>query len=268
MAADPEIETKAPSLKDLIKLIETLRGADGCPWDRKQTPRSMLVYLIEEIYELADAVDAEDPTEICEELGDVLFHIFFMAGMFQEKGDFSIEDVARINVDKMIRRHPHVYGTTEIDGPESVIQNWQKIKLSEKSTARKHSVLDSVPTRLPALMRAYSISDRAAKAGFEWNKTSEVLQRLQEQLNELKAGLSVQHQESAEQALGDLLFTLIHFARLVKIHPESALRGSVKRFEKRFKRMEKIISDSGRDLENLDPKQKDLVWQAVKKVVT
>jgi tetrapyrrole methylase family protein/MazG family protein len=268
MAADPEIKKKASSLAGLIQLIETLRGANGCPWDRKQTPRSMLVYLIEEIYELVDAVETESPPEIREELGDVLFHIFFMARLFQEKGDFSIEDVARMIVDKMIRRHPHVFGTTEIDGPEDVIQNWQKIKLSEKNPARKHSILASVPTKLPTLMRAYSISDRAAKAGFDWNQTSEVLQRLEEQLNEMKAGFSGQDPESAERQLGDLLFTLIHFARLAEIHPESALRGSVKRFEKRVRQMERIVADSGRDLENLDPQQKALVWQEIKKIET
>ena len=140
----PEIKEKKSSLQDLIKLIESLRGPDGCPWDRKQTPQSMVVYLIEEIYELAEAIESENLDEICEELGDVLFHIFFLARMFQETGSFSIDDVARNITRKMTRRHPHVFGTDTVNSTDDIVQNWQKIKLSENNKPNKGSIISGV----------------------------------------------------------------------------------------------------------------------------
>jgi tetrapyrrole methylase family protein/MazG family protein len=255
-----EIKEKKPFLTDLVKLIESLRGPHGCPWDRKQTPRSMVVYLIEEIYELVDAIETDNMDEICEELGDVLFHVFFLARMFQEAGFFSVDDVARDITRKMTRRHPHVFGTDVVNSTDEVVQNWQRIKLSEKNKAKKESILDTIPTKLPALMRAYMISDRTSKAGFEHKAILGHLNETVKHLTASKSTLPDSEKEPAEQQLGDVLFEIVNFARGAGIHPETALSGSVKRFEERFKRMEKRIRESGKKIQDISQDEKDRIW--------
>ena len=220
---DPELNIKKSPITCLIKLIESLRGPDGCPWDKKQTPQSMVIYLIEEVYELADAIRSENPDEISEELGDVLFHIFFLARMFQEGGEFSIDDVAAMITRKMIRRHPHVFGNHKVDNAVDVVQNWHKIKQSEKNKAGKDSILDSVPSKLPALMRAYMIADRASKAGIDQHSTSHLMEDLEAKLEELKSSLSSQDKKRIDRQCGDFLFTVVNFVRSVGIHPETSL---------------------------------------------
>lgn len=258
---DPELKEKSFALFDLIKLVESLRGPNGCPWDRKQTPRSMLVYLIEELYELADAIETENPDDICEELGDVLFHVFFMARMFHEMGHFSIHDVAAAITEKMIHRHPHVFGTTTLDDADDVVKNWHKIKLSEKTNAAKDSVLDSVPSKLPPLLRAYILLERAARAGFDWNNVLGDQGESEKELSKLRLALSGGEQNMTDREVGDLLFMLVQFAQRVNIHPETALAGSLKRFEMRFKRFEKRILESGRDLEDIPDAEKRVIWE-------
>jgi MazG family protein len=262
---DPELNKKKSPINDLINLIESLRGPSGCPWDKKQTPESMVIYLIEEIYELADAIRSENPAEISEELGDVLFHVFFLARMFQEGGDFSIEDVAGMITQKMIRRHPHVFGTHKIKNADDVVQNWQKIKLSEKRSADKDSILDSVPANLPALLRAYMISDRTFKAGIEQHSPSEWLVELETKLDELKSSLDTRNQKRINRQCGEFLFAFVKFVRSVGVHPETSLAGSVKEFEERFKRVEKQTTGSGRKLEDLSQIEKDQIWEKSKK---
>ena len=258
---DSKLNGKNDTLFDLIKLVESLRGPDGCPWDRKQTPRSMLVYLIEELYELADAIETGNPDDICEELGDVLFHVFFMAMMFHEMGHFSIHDVAAGITDKMIRRHPHVFGTTTIDDADDVVQNWHKIKLSEKSDADKDSIVDSVPSKLPPLLRAYILLERTARAGFDWNSVLANRGKDQQALSKLQLALSGAERNMTDREVGDLLFLMVKFAKRVNIHPETALAGSLKRFEMRFKRFEKRILESGRDLEDIPDAEKKAIWE-------
>ena len=261
----PQLNKEKSSIYDLINLIESLRGPDGCPWDRKQTPQSMVIYLIEEIYELADAIRSENPDEISEELGDVLFHVFFLARMFQESGEFSIEDVARMITEKMIRRHPHVFGAHKIKNTDDVVQNWQKIKLSEKNKSGKNSILDSIPTNLPALMRAYMIADRTSKAGIEQHSTSQWLLQLETKLEELKSSLSAPDEKRIDQQSGDFLFTFVKFVRSVGVHPENSLAGSAREFEGRFKQVEKQITASGRKLEDVSKTEKDQIWEKSKK---
>jgi len=154
------------ALDELYRLVKTLRGKNGCPWDKQQTPQTVSLYLIEEVFELADAIETGNSDQICEELGDVLFHIVFIAGMFQERGEFDLSRVAQTITEKMIRRHPHVFGDQTVNNSEEVIQNWHKIKLNEKKSSPKQSLLDSVPSKLPALMRAYRIQDRVANFYF------------------------------------------------------------------------------------------------------
>ncbi|UCF89907.1 MAG: nucleoside triphosphate pyrophosphohydrolase [Desulfobacterales bacterium] len=259
-----KLEPEISPLNALITLIETLRGGSGCPWDKKQTPHTMAVYLIEEMYELVHAIDSGSPQEVCEEMGDVLFHIFFIARLFQEKRHFTIQDVARQCTEKMIRRHPHVFGTTRVSSSDEVTQNWHRIKAKEKKGRTEDSVLDSVPANLPALMRAYRISDRAAGTGFDWDDPSDVWDKLEEELEELKSALARKDKDEVTNEFGDVLFTLTNVARFAKIHPETALAEAVKKFETRFRQMEEIIARSGRPMEAVSPNEKDRIWEHVK----
>ena len=224
-------------------LVESLRGQPGCPWDKKQTPKSMLIYLIEEMYELADAIESNHAEEVREELGDVLFHIVFITYLFHEKGHFSIYDVALDITEKMIRRHPHVFGTARVDNTDQIRQNWYQIKQNEKKPSKKESVLDSVPINLPALMRAYRIGERTARSGFEWEDRESLLDKLSSEFDQLKYSIENDQKDQISNNFGKLLFSLVNLARLLTIHPETALSGAVKAFEKRFRTMEKEVSE-------------------------
>jgi len=262
-----ELDQTSSFLAELIGLVKTLRGKHGCPWDKKQTPRDVSVYLIEEVFELADAIEDGHPEQIREELGDVLFHIVFIARMFQERGEFDLSDVAQTITEKMIRRHPHVFGEENVTSSEEVVVNWHKIKLSEKKSTAKQSSLDSVSVKLPALIRAYRISDRAAKSGFDWAEVDKDLEDVKQKLGGLKTILNNQNNVHVSQIFGDLLFILVNIARLAKIHPETALAGSNKRFELRFRKMEIMVSKSERIFENMSASDKALIWEKVKKIV-
>jgi tetrapyrrole methylase family protein/MazG family protein len=260
-------------INSIIDLIERLRGENGCPWDRKQTPKTIAVYLIEEVYELVDAIESGDPTGVCEELGDVLFHILFLSSLFREMGHFDIKDVVELNIEKMTRRHPHVFGNERVDGVEEVRARWHQIKKEEKSLAKEVSILDSVPSGFPALMRAYRISERAAKTGFDWNDIPDVMQKVEEEWSEFKALLERENRSPIDQDLlelefGDVLFTLVNVARFAQIHPETALRNSTKKFETRFKYMEKLITESRRNIESVSQEEKDELWEVAKAKLT
>jgi tetrapyrrole methylase family protein/MazG family protein len=234
-----QIKSETDSVKALVALVESLRGEHGCPWDKKQTPRTMLIYLIEEVYELADAIEVNRAEDVQEELGDVLFHIIFITRLFQEAGNFSIYDVARDITAKMIRRHPHVFGTARVDNTDEVRQNWHKIKQDERKKGSKKSVTDSVPKKLPALMRSYQICERTARSGFDWGDTENLLSKLESGLSQLKQTLRHNEKDRISKEFGDLLFSMVQLARLLKIHPETTLCEALNAFEKRFRQMEK-----------------------------
>ena len=236
-----QIKSEKDPIKALIMLVESLRGQPGCPWDKKQTPKSMLIYLIEEMYELADAIESDRAEEVREELGDVLFHIVFITRLFHETGHFSIYDVARDITEKMIRRHPHVFGNSRVDNTDQIRQNWYQIKQNEKKQSKKESVLDSVPINLPALMRAYRICERTARGGFEWEDRESLLDKLNSEFDQLKYSIANAQSDRISNDFGKLLFSLVNLARLSTIHPETALSGAVKAFEKRFRKMEKEV---------------------------
>ncbi|MBT8374270.1 MAG: nucleoside triphosphate pyrophosphohydrolase [Deltaproteobacteria bacterium] len=252
------------ALENLIRLIETLRGENGCPWDREQTPETLAIYLVEEIYELLDAIESGTPQEVCEELGDVLFQIFFMADLFHDMGHFDIYDTASKNTEKMIRRHPHVFANVETKSTDEIRERWHKIKMQEKNKSRAVSVLDSVPVKLPALMRAYRISERAAATGFDWDNISSVMEKVEEELSEFNSALVNKNDEVAME-FGDILFTLVNVARFARIHPETALTVSIKKFEKRFKYMEKQLSEKQKHIENLTPVEIKRLWEEAKR---
>jgi MazG family protein len=258
-----KVKSATDSLKALVALVESLRGEQGCPWDKKQTPRSMLIYLIEEIYELGDAIESDHTEDVREELGDVLFHIVFMARLFQETGQFGIYDVAREITDKMIRRHPHVFGTARAVNTDTVKHNWHKIKQNEKKAVKEKSVIDSVPKRLPALMRTYLICERTARSGFDWRDAESILRQLGSELNDLKQASKGNEEERISEEFGNLLFDLVNLARSLKIHPETALSGALKTFEKRFRQLEKRISESGTNFDSLSQTEIQQIWETI-----
>ncbi|MDM8550548.1 nucleoside triphosphate pyrophosphohydrolase [Desulfobacterales bacterium HSG2] len=263
-------QTSTKNIEDLIELVATLR--DQCPWDQKQTPRTMAVYLLEEVYELVEAIETGSPEAVCEELGDVFFHVFFIARLFQEMELFNIKDVAQGITEKMIHRHPHVFGDSTVNSMEEVRQQWREIKRKEKKAVQQESsVLDSVPDNLPALMRAYRISERAAGTGFDWDDISGVMEKVEEEWAELKSELDGngdrKNQDRVALEFGDVLFTLVNVARFAKIHPETALTGSIKKFVKRFKYMERAVSETGRPIDAASPDEMETLWETAKKEV-
>jgi len=252
------------AMDELIHIIERLRGPNGCPWDREQTAPSIMRFLIEEAYELADAIASGHVEHIREELGDVLFHILFITQMHSEKGQFDLEQVCREIGAKMKRRHPHVFGSVRVTDSAEVVRNWQEIKRREKEADRPVSALDAVPAGLPGLMRAYAVGERAAQVRFDWEDLRGVLAKLQEELAEFSA--AAERNDTAQVALefGDILFTMVNLARFGGVHPETALGAAVQKFERRFRRMEAIVADSGRDLVSMPQAEKDRIWEAVK----
>jgi MazG family protein len=252
------------AMADLLRIIERLRGADGCPWDRQQTARSMMRYLLEEAYELADAVASEEAGNVCEELGDVLFHVLFIAQINAEAGAFSLAEVCRAIADKMIRRHPHVFGSATVADSDEVVRNWQRIKQGENHPHQRQSVLDGLPASMPCLMRAFAVSERAARARFDWQDVDGVLAKLAEELAEFREALRRGMPEEVCEEFGDVLFTLVNVGRLAGVHPETALAGAARKFEKRFRQMETVIGDSGRELESVPQSEKDLIWESIK----
>ena len=264
---EKQVNNRLLKIDALIRLIEALRGEDGCPWDRRQTPRSMANYLVEEMYELIEAMESETPDDVCEELGDVWFHVMFIAQLYKEMGHFDVAEVAQRISDKMIRRHPHVFGDATVENASDVKSRWQEIKAEEKKNLRNASILDSVPKKVPPLMRAYRISARAAGAGFDWDDIWGVIAKVEEELSELKNALKGESREKIALELGDMLFTLVNVARFAKIHPDSALNGSIKKFEDRFRHMEQALSDEKKRLEAVPQDEKEVYWEAAKKIV-
>jgi MazG family protein len=250
-------------LDKLVQIVDTLRGKNGCPWDQKQTPQTAVVYLLEEAYELAEAIAREDPEHICEELGDILFHILFITRMFQEREEFKLRDVVETITAKMIRRHPHVFDRKRMVSSEEVIRNWHKIKNDERTASQGTSVLDSVPANMPAVLRAYQISERAAQSGMHWMGISGFLSEVEKALHALNSALEHQNQAFLASAFGDMFFSLVNAARVAKVHPETALAGALTRFEKRFRKLEATISETNRAFQDVPSEEKARMWTEI-----
>lgn len=251
-------------IQPLADVMRTLREPGGCPWDREQTHKSIRSNMIEEVYEYLEAVDADDVEGMREELGDVLMQVVFHARMAQEAGRFDLQDVIDEVVDKLIRRHPHVFGDTHVDGSDEVLRNWEAIKKEEKKE-RKH-VLDGVAQGLPALMRAYKLQSKAAKVGFDWDDIKGVWAKVEEELGELQAAIASGDKAAAESELGDVLFALVNYARHNKIEPEAALNGTNNRFAKRFGYVEQSVAASGKAWQDFSLNELDKFWDEAKKL--
>jgi tetrapyrrole methylase family protein/MazG family protein len=263
-------EKKLNSVAELLHLIDTLRGENGCPWDRRQTPASMAIYLAEETFELIEAIENRDVDAACEELGDVLFLLLFILRMYTDQGYFGLEKVIRRVTTKMVRRHPHVFSDNRADTAGQVKRQWQEIKKTEKAPGDRKSIMDSVPSGLPALLRAYRVSERAGQAGFDWEDLAGVLEKFSEEWTEFNQELNrlkTPGEPTAKLSLefGDMVFTLANVARFAGFHPETALTGSVTKFVNRFKEMEARLRAEGREIESLAPAELDEYWEQVKK---
>jgi MazG family protein len=246
---------------ELVQIIKKLRAPNGCPWDREQTLDSLKPHLLEETYEVLEAMDIGGD-ELKGELGDLLLQIVFQSNISEEKGEFSIEDVIESISKKMIRRHPHVFeGTEELSSSEEVLVRWEEIKKTEKEHKNRKSALDGVPKGLPGLLRAEKIQKKAAKVGFDWPNINEVIDKVSEEIEELKVEIAAMQKEKAEEELGDLFFALVNLSRHMGINPELCMNKASDKFEKRFRKVEERC-----DLENATLEEMDKVWEEVKKI--
>lgn len=262
-------------LEELIRLKEItaqLRSENGCNWDKKQTHESLITYLLEESYEVVDAIHRGDFLNLKEELGDLLFNVFFQAQIASENGKFTIEDVAKEVSDKLVRRHPHVFASVDNLEPEAIIQNWQKIKEEEKLAKGKkmESILDSVPSSLPSLIRAYKLQEAAAKVGFDWDDISGVIGKLKEELDELSVELEhfqkgEYNPEHLSDELGDVLFTVVNLSRFCKTSAEISLSSTCNKFKKRFQFIEVEAAKQGKNLKDMTLAEMDELWNQAKR---
>jgi tetrapyrrole methylase family protein / MazG family protein len=257
----PTPEENVQRLREMLEVVEALRAPDGCPWDREQTHLSLRPYLLEETYELLEAIESGSADDISEELGDVLLQVFMHHAIAQEAGEFSIADVAQHATAKMVHRHPHVFGDVEVAGADEVLSNWDGLKHKESRKQGRMSALEGAPRTLPALAWALSIQKRAARVGFDWKAAGGVLDKVAEEARELAAAGTKERQE---EELGDLLFTLVNLSRHLRVNPEDALRASARRFYQRFEQVEGAARQRGSDVREMSPKELDGLWEEAK----
>ena len=244
----------------LLDVLDELRVK--CPWDRKQTNESLRPNTIEEVYELCDALMKNDSKNICKELGDVLLHVVFYAKIGSEKGDFDIKDVCEKLCDKLIFRHPHVFGEVKADTAEKVSENWEQIKLKEKDGNK--SVLSGVPEALPSLIKSYRIQDKARNVGFDWEVKEDVWKKVKEEISEFENEVNNMDKEKAEAEFGDVMFSLINAARLYKINPDNALERTNQKFIRRFNYLEEHTIKQGKSLNDMSLEEMDALWNEAK----
>jgi tetrapyrrole methylase family protein/MazG family protein len=254
------------SFTELVEVMARLRAPNGCPWDREQTHATLKPYLLEETYEALEAIDIGDDDELCKELGDVLLQVVFHSQIAAEENRFGIEEVARSIVDKLIRRHPHVFADVEVDGSEQVLQNWEQIKKQERQELgdATPSLLDGIPKQLPALMRAQRMQARVSRQGFDWDKIAGPLDKIEEEFAELRQAWASGETPAIEDEFGDLLFALVNTGRFLNVDPEQALRQSTDKFERRFRALEEAVRTSGREISALSLQELDAIWDEIK----
>lgn len=252
------------SFTELINLIKRLRGPDGCPWDRKQTPADVKAYLIEELHEVLEAIDQDSPALIAEEIGDLLFMLLFLVNLYEEKDSFTLLDALEGVRTKMIHRHPHVFGTVEVSSAEQVKENWQLLKEREGKKAAP-SLLDRIPRGLPALSEAFFLTAKAAEVGFDWEQPSQVIEKLREELSELEEALAHRRCKDIHDEIGDLLFSVVNIARHIGVEPEQALRRTNKKFKHRFAHIEAELQKKGISLHEASLAEMDRLWEEAKR---
>jgi MazG family protein len=244
----------------LVEIMDTLR--EKCPWDQKQTIHSLRSNTIEELYELVDSIVEEDWEGIKEELGDIMLHVLFYARICREQGKFTLEEVMEGIAKKLIHRHPHIYGDVKVENEDDVKRNWEQIKLQEGKGNK--TILSGVPNSLPAIVKALRIQEKVKHVGFEWENKEQVWDKVQEEIGELKVEIEANNQAKMEQEFGDVLFSMINYARFLNIDPETALEKTNKKFKHRFELMEQYANEHGLDLASMSLQEKEALWQQMK----
>ena len=255
------MDVRLQAFERLLNIMDDLRAK--CPWDKKQTLESLRYLSIEEMYELSDAILDNEMQEVKKELGDIMLHLVFYAKIASETNQFNITDVLNGICDKLVHRHPHIYGNVEVTTEEEVRKNWEKIKLKEG----KKSVLEGVPRSLPAMVKAIRIQEKVRGVGFDWNDSEQVWEKVQEELQELKTELQVGDKAKTEQEFGDLFFSLINYSRFIDVNPEDALERTNKKFIQRFQQMEAVLYEEGKDLSEMALSEMDVYWERTKKTI-
>ena len=253
--------------EEFTKLVETvarLRAPGGCPWDHEQTHESLKRFAIEETYEVVEAIDSGDMGRLKDELGDLLLQVLLHAQMASESHEFDMADVCRTIREKLLRRHPHVFGDAQVSGVEDVLHNWEQIKRCEPGYDERESVLDGVPQTLPALMRASELSKKAARTGFDWPDIHSIFDKLDEEVRELRDAIDRASDPEIKDEIGDLLFTVVNIARWSRVDPEEALRDMLRKFVHRFSRIEERARETGRDIHEMTLEEMDSVWDEAK----
>ncbi|MFP4497248.1 MAG: nucleoside triphosphate pyrophosphohydrolase [Vulcanimicrobiota bacterium] len=251
---------------ELVEIMARLRGEQGCPWDKKQNHRSLMPYLIEETYEVLESIEDEKPGELAEELGDLMLQIVFHSEIGRQADEFNICDVLDSINQKLIRRHPHIFGNVEVENAEDVVRNWEEIKLREKNRKPRKSLMDGIPQGMPALLYGRRLQERAAGVGFDWPDINGVLEKVEEEIAELREAFENDRKEEITDELGDLLFALVNIGRWKKVNPEEALRKTCKKFERRFKVIEEEAEKRGVSLSDMDLYEMEDIWQKSKKL--
>jgi len=250
------------SFEELVRIVERLRGPEGCPWDKEQTRETLIPFLIEELYELIDAFNKGDYEDMKEELGDLLFQIVLHCQLANEEGKFDVNDVIKGITEKMIQRHPHVFGDRDFQTSEEVLQWWKEHK--EKEGKGSESALGRIPESLPALIKAQKIQERASKVGFDWDNINDVLDKLEEEIDEFRSALKRKDLREIENELGDIFFVLVRISNFVGINPEYALQRTINKFVSRFSHIEREASRQGRSLSEMSLEEMDAIWERAK----
>jgi MazG family protein len=253
-------------VEKLLRIMSILRSVDGCPWDKEQTPETLRPYLLEETYEVLAAMDLGDPDDVRQELGDLLLQIVFLSDIYAERGTFNFSDVADSISNKLIRRHPHVFGDSNEKNLEKLNQQWEAIKQSEMKK-KPESLIANVPAGLPALMQAQKISEKVARAGFEWESCSDVVAKLDEEVSEIKDAINSGNKQAIEDEFGDILFTLVNIGRHLEIDAETSLLIMLERFKARFRLMEEMLSDDNKEITNAGLDVLETYWCRAKEIL-
>ena len=254
------------AIERLLEVMRRLRAPDGCPWDREQTNESLKSDLIEEAYEVIDAIESGDASNLEEELGDLLLQVVFHSQICSENGQFAFHDVADGISDKLVRRHPHVFGEVQVADAGEVLQNWDAIKKAEKGEDGKPaSIVSGIPKHLPALQKAHQIQKRAARAGFDWDNIDDVFAKLHEEIDEVKEAIKREHEDDIRDELGDLLFSVVNVSRFLGHNPEELLNRNIKKFVRRFQAVEEMVHASGRAFKEFSLEELDAFWDEAKR---
>ncbi|MFH1116812.1 MAG: nucleoside triphosphate pyrophosphohydrolase [Pseudomonadota bacterium] len=262
----PQSTDGAEAFGRLIDLIRILRSENGCPWDKKQTPRSFHPYILEEYHEMVHAMNEGDDEGVADEMGDLVFLVVFVAYMFEQQGITTLTDIIDGVIEKMTRRHPHVFGTATAANADEVIDRWREIKATERTIGMRESILDGVPRSLPALSRAQKLAGRAAKVGFDWTRPEEVFKKIDEEMGELREAVSLSSPKAIREELGDVLFVIVNAARHLNVNSEAALNETSDKFERRFRFIESSLRARGLPLQDAGLEEMDRIWDAAKEL--